>query len=74
MTTRSTIQGALDAFSALNRILEFELEVEKSPRGAKLEFLGATVHSVVFDNVRPANLSLPAARGQKLTGGSSKTL
>ena len=43
VTTESAVRDASRAFAALNDTLGLELQLEKSERGARLEFPGVTV-------------------------------
>ena len=43
ITPESAIGAALEAFTALNQILGFELKVGKSEWGIRIEFFGVTV-------------------------------
>ena len=66
ITTESTIKEALQAFTTLNQILGFELKVEKSEFGTRIEFLGVTVDFRMIKEECEAQLSLSHERVQKM--------
>ena len=68
ITTESAIEEALRASTALNQILRFELEIEKSEFGTRVEFLGATVDFKMIGGECEALLSLSQGRAKKNDG------
>ena len=64
ITAESTIQEALEVCTVLNRMLGFDLKVEKSGWGIRIEFQEVAVAFVIISSKCGAHLSLSRGRIQ----------